>query len=682
MEEKERIQVLRAELHRHNHNYYVLNSPEISDQQFDALMHELQDLEARHPEMYDANSPTQRVGSDLGGDFEQVSHRYPMLSLGNTYNRGDVADFHRRVSEGLGGEAFEICCELKFDGLSISLWYDEGRLTRAVTRGDGVRGDDVTANVRTIKTIPLQLVEGKGWPQHFEIRGEILMPWTSFEALNAERERREEPLFANPRNAASGTLKSKSSAVVAERRLDAYLYYILGEEIHETSHHDGLQRAKDWGFKVSAHMRKVKTLEEIYAFIDYWDKERKTLPVATDGIVLKVDSISQQQRLGYTAKTPRWAIAYKFQAERARTRLQAVTYQVGRTGAVTPVANMEPVQLAGTVVKRASLHNEDVMRSLDLHVGDMVYVEKAGEIIPQIVGVDKEARDKNLGEKVTFITRCPECGTPLVRIEGEAAHYCPNDTTCPPQLKGKVEHYICRDAMNIDSLGPETVDDYFEKGWVSTPADLYKLTVAQLAGEDRKRLKSAQKIVDGIERSKTVTFDRVLYALGIRFVGKVAAQHLAHHFKDIDALLAATPQQMTEVEGIGETIAESICRWRADERNRTLIAALKAEGVNMKMEAKEQASDVLEGKNIVISGTFQHHSREEYKALIEAHGGKNVGSISGKTSFVLAGENMGPSKRQKAEALGVTLMDEATFLALIGTPTTPEEGPRQLSLFD
>lgn len=682
MEEKERIQELRKELHRHNYNYYVLNAPEISDIQFDALMHELQELEARHPEMYDANSPTQRVGSDLGGDFEQVRHRYPMLSLGNTYNRGDVADFYRRVSDGLRGEPFEVCCELKFDGLGISLWYDEGRLTRAVTRGDGVRGDDVTANVRTIKSIPLQLQDGGDWPALFEIRGEILMPWTSFEALNAARERREETLFANPRNAASGTLKSKSSAVVAARRLDAYLYYLLGDDIRGTSHYDNMQQAKSWGFKVSGHMRRVRTLEEIYDFIDYWDTERRNLPVATDGIVLKVDDLRQQQRLGYTAKTPRWAIAYKFQAERVETRLNAVTYQVGRTGAVTPVANMEPVQLAGTVVKRASLHNEDVMRSLDLHIGDSVYVEKAGEIIPQIVGVNTAARGHDTGEKVSFITHCPECGTPLIRVQGEAAHYCPNDTACPPQLKGKVEHYICRDAMNIESLGPETVDDYFERGLVRTPADLYTLTVPQLAGEDRKRLKSAQKIVDGIEKSKTVTFDRVLYAMGIRFVGKVAAQHLARHFGNIDAIMTATPQQLMEVEGVGDTIATSICQWRNDERNRALLEALRAHGITMKMQTTGHTSETLKGRNIVISGTFRHHSREEYKALIETHGGKNVSSISSRTSLILAGENMGPSKRQKAEALGIPLTDETAFLRMIGEAETADEAPRQLSLFD
>lgn len=665
MTEAERIVVLRTELHRHNYNYYVKNAPEISDRDFDELMHELQALEAKHPEMADPNSPTQRVGSDLAGDFEQVEHRYPMLSLGNTYNRGDVADFYRRVKEGLNGEDFEICCELKFDGLSISLWYDEGHLSRAVTRGDGVRGDDVTANVRTIKTIPLQLPQGTDWPQHFEIRGEVLMPWASFEAVNAERERREEPLFANPRNAASGTLKSKNSAVVAQRKLDAYLYYLLGEDIPGESHYGNLKAAESWGFKVSKAMRLCRDLEEIYAFIDYWDTERKNLPVATDGIVLKVNSIRQQQSLGYTAKTPRWAIAYKFQAERAETTLLKVTYQIGRTGAVTPVANMEPVQLAGTVVKRASLHNEDIMTQLDLHLGDRVYVEKAGEIIPQIVGVNKDARGPELGERVQFIKVCPECGAPLVRYENESAHYCPNDTVCPPQLKGKVEHYICRDAMNIDSLGPETIDTYFENGWVKTPADLYDLTVAQLAGTDRKRVKSAQKIINGIEASKHVTFDHVLYALGIRFVGKVAAKNIARHFRNIDAILAATAEEFIQIEGIGAVIATSIMQWKKDPRNIALIERLRAVGVQMEMPEEKQASDTLKDKSIVISGTFVHHSREEYKALIEAHGGKNVGSISGKTSFILAGANMGPSKLQKANSLGIPLYNEEAFLEMI-----------------
>lgn len=673
MDEKDRILALRDALHRHNYNYYVKNAPEISDREFDDLMHELQDLEARHPELADPNSPTQRVGSDLAGDFEQVAHRYPMLSLGNTYNRGDVADFYRRVSEGLGGAPFEICCELKFDGLSIALWYDEGQLTRAVTRGDGVRGDDVTANVRTIRSIPLRLPPGQDWPRHFEIRGEVLMPWASFEALNAERERREEPLFANPRNAASGTLKSKNSAVVAQRRLDAYLYYLLGDDIPGESHYDNLQAAARWGFKISKAMRLVKTLDEVYAYIDYWDTERKQLPVATDGIVLKVNSLRQQQALGYTAKTPRWAIAYKFQAERAETRLLAVTYQVGRTGAVTPVANMEPVQLAGTVVKRASLHNEDIIRQLDLHLGDRVYVEKAGEIIPQIVGVDTAARGADLGPRVEFIKTCPECGTPLVRYEGEAAHYCPNDTACPPQLKGRVEHYICRDAMNIDSLGPETVDDYFERGWVKDPSDLYQLTVAQLAGADRKRLKSAQKIIDGIEASKRVPFDRVLYALGIRFVGKVAARAIARHFRSWDALLSAKADDFLQIEGVGDVIAGSVCAWKADERNLALVERLRAAGVQLELPEAAHASDVLAGKSIVISGTFQHHSREEYKALIDAHGGKNVGSISGKTSFVLAGANMGPTKRQKAASLGVPLVSEEEFLSMIGAQPSQAE---------
>lgn len=666
MEIKDEIRQLRDELHRHNYNYYVLNAPEISDREFDEMMARLQQLEQEYPEFQDPNSPTQRVGSDLNHDFVQVAHRYPMLSLSNTYNQQEVAAFYERVSEGLKGEPFEICCELKYDGLSISLIYEEGHLVRAVTRGDGVQGDDVTDNVRTIRCIPLQLQPGD-YPASFEIRGEILMPWSSFEALNQEREAREEPLFANPRNAASGTLKSKNSATVAQRKLDCFLYYLLGEEIPSDSHYENLERARRWGFKVSDAIRKVSTLQEIYDFIDYWDTERKNLPVATDGIVLKVDSLRQQRTLGYTAKSPRWAIAYKFQAERAYTRLNAVTFQVGRTGAVTPVANMDPVQLAGTVVKRATLHNADIIKQLDLHLGDMVYVEKGGEIIPKIVGVDYEARSFMASPEVRFVTHCPECGTPLVRYEGEAAWYCPNQTSCPPQIKGRIEHFISRKAMNIDSLGPETVDEYFERGLIHDVADLYDLRVEQINGEDGGREKSAQKIIRSIQESASVPFERVVYALGIRFVGEIAAKTLARNFKSMDNLAAATLDDLMKVNGVGQVIAQSVVSFFADEKNVRLIERLRAHGVQMALSEEELTahSDVLAGQSIVISGVFTQHSRDEYKAMIERHGGKNVGSISAKTSFILAGANMGPAKLEKAQKLGIRILSEEEFLLLI-----------------
>lgn len=664
MDEKQRILQLRQELHEHNHKYYVLNQPSISDQEFDFMMHELQELEARHPEMADPDSPTQRVGSDISTEFKQVAHKYPMLSLANTYNEQDVADFYNSVSKGLNGEDFEICCEMKYDGLSISLTYVDGRLTQAVTRGDGVHGDDVTANVRTIRSIPLVLKDGD-WPREFEIRGEILMPWQSFERLNAEREAAEEPLFANPRNAASGTLKSLNPAVAAKRKLDAYLYYLLGDGIEGDGHYENLMRAKAWGFKISDGMRKVKTLQEIYNFINYWDTERKNLPVATDGIVLKVNSLRQQRALGYTAKSPRWAIAYKFKAERECTRLREVTYQVGRTGQITPVANMEPVQLAGTTVRRATLNNEDFIRSLDLHEGDYVYVEKGGEIIPKIVGVDTERREAS-ARPVEFITRCPECGSELVRYEGEAAHYCPNDAGCPPQIKGRIEHFISRRAMNIDSLGPETIDEYYRRGLIHNIADLYDIRVEQING-DGSRQKSAQKVVDGIEASKQVPFERVVFALGIRFVGETSARLLARNFKDIDHLAAATLQELTDIDGVGEVIAKSVITYFHNPINMEIVNRLRAYGLQMSLseEQMQAASTKLAGKSIVISGVFTHHSRDEYKRIIEQNGGKNVGSISGKTSFILAGDNMGPAKLQKAEKLGVPIVDEETFLEMI-----------------
>ena len=660
MEEKERILQLRKLLHLYNYQYYVLNQPSVSDRDFDGLMHELQDLEAQHPELFDKNSPSQRVGSDLTTGFTQVVHKYPMLSLANTYNEQDVAGWYESVRKDLVGEPFEVCCELKYDGLSISLTYVDGQLVRGVTRGDGVQGDDVTANVRTIRAIPLVL-PGTGYPKEFEIRGEILMPWQVFERLNAEREAAEEPLFANPRNAASGTLKSLDPQLVANRQLDAYLYSLLGEDLPTEKHYENLQEAHKWGFKISEGMRKASTLQEIYDFINRWDEARHQLPVATDGIVLKVNSLRQQRALGFTAKSPRWAIAYKFKAERVCTRLDEVTYQVGRTGAVTPVANMQPVQLAGTTVKRATLNNEDFIRSFDLHIGDYVYVEKGGEIIPKIVGVDVSRRTQDL-QPIHFITHCPECGTSLVRYEGEAAYYCPNDAGCPPQIKGRIEHFIARKAMNIDSIGPETVDDYFRRGLIRNIADLYTIDVQQING-DGSREKSARKIVNSIRASVEVPFERVLFALGIRFVGETSAKLLARHFKTLDALMVASIADLMEVEGVGEVIAESVIRYFHNEENLQIIERLRSYGLKMSLNAEQLqgSTDKLAGKSIV----FERHSRDEYKAMIELNGGKNVGSISSKTSFILAGANMGPSKLQKAEKLGIALVDEETFLRML-----------------
>lgn len=664
MEEKERILQLRKLLHLYNYQYYVLNQPSVSDRDFDGLMHELQDLEAQHPELFDKNSPSQRVGSDLTTGFTQVVHKYPMLSLANTYNEQDMAGWYESVRKDLAGEPFEVCCELKYDGLSISLTYVDGQLVRGVTRGDGVQGDDVTANVRTIRAIPLVL-PGTGYPKEFEIRGEILMPWQVFERLNAEREAAEEPLFANPRNAASGTLKSLDPQLVANRQLDAYLYSLLGEDLPTEKHYENLQEAHKWGFKISEGMRKASTLQEIYDFINHWDEARHQLPVATDGIVLKVNSLRQQRALGFTAKSPRWAIAYKFKAERVCTRLDEVTYQVGRTGAVTPVANMQPVQLAGTTVKRATLNNEDFIRSFDLHLGDYVYVEKGGEIIPKIVGVDVSRRTSDL-QPIQFITHCPECGASLVRYEGEAAYYCPNDAGCPPQIKGRIEHFIARKAMNIDSIGPETVDDYFRRGLIRNIADLYTIDVQQING-DGSREKSARKIVNSIRASVEVPFERVLFALGIRFVGETSAKLLARHFKTLDALMVASIADLMEVEGVGEVIAESVIRYFHNEENLQIIERLRSYGLQMSLNAEQLqgSTDKLAGKSIVISGVFERHSRDEYKAMIELNGGKNVGSISSKTSFILAGANMGPSKLQKAEKLGIALVDEETFLRML-----------------
>lgn len=661
---KEKIDQLRADLHRHNYNYYVLNAPEISDKEFDDRMRELQELEKEHPEYQDDNSPTMRVGSDLNKNFTQVAHKYPMLSLGNTYSESEVTDFYDRVKKALN-EDFEICCELKYDGTSISLTYENGKLVRAVTRGDGEKGDDVTDNVKTIRTIPLVL--HGSYPESFEIRGEILMPWEVFEELNREKEAREEPLFANPRNAASGTLKLQNSAIVASRKLDAYLYYLLGEELPCDGHYENLQAAAGWGFKTSEHMKKAHSLEEVFEYIRYWDTERKNLPVATDGIVLKVNSMRQQKNLGFTAKSPRWAIAYKFQAERALTRLNKVTYQVGRTGAVTPVANLDPVQLSGTIVKRASLHNADIIEGLDLYIGDMVYVEKGGEIIPKITGVDKDARSMLIGEKVKFITHCPECGSKLIRYEGEAAHYCPNETSCPPQIKGKIEHFISRKAMNIDGLGPETVDMFYRLGLIKNTADLYQLTADDIKNLDRMGEKSAENIIKGIEASKEVPFERVLFALGIRFVGETVAKKIAKSFNDIDELENANLEKLINIDEIGEKIAQSILTYFANPLNRELIERLKSTGLQLYRREEDLSgyTDKLAGQSIVISGVFTHHSRDEYKELIEKNGGKNVGSISAKTSFILAGENMGPAKLEKAHKLGIKLMSEDEFLTLI-----------------
>ena len=661
---KDKIKALREALEQHNYNYYVLSAPTISDREFDEMMKELQVLEEAHPEYADPHSPTQRVGSDLSKEFEQVVHKYPMLSLGNTYSEDEVKDFYERIARDLN-EPFEIVAELKYDGTSISLTYEDGRLVRAVTRGDGTRGDDVTANVKTIRSVPLKLM-GDRYPATFEIRGEILLPWAEFDRLNKEREEQEEPLFANPRNAASGTLKQQNPAVVAARKLDAYFYYLLGEELPAETHFDNLEAARSWGFKIPNVIRVCNSLEDIYDYIAYWDVERKNLPVATDGIVLKVNSLRQQRNLGFTAKSPRWAIAYKFQAERAVTRLNSVSFQVGRTGAVTPVANLEPVLLAGTTVKRASLHNADIIEGLDLHLGDKVFVEKGGEIIPKIVGVDVEARGLLVGDKVRFIRSCPECGTPLMRPEGEAAHYCPNEAGCPPQIKGKIEHFVTRRAMNIN-MGPETVEDLYEAGYIKDTADLYTLEIADLLRLERWADKSARNLMASLEESKQVPFERVLYGLGIRFVGETVAKRLVSAFHSMEQLEQASFEDLTAVDEIGERIARSIIAYFADERNRTLVNRLKEYGLQMSVAEEKLAnrSEKLKGLSIVISGTFAKHSRDEYKAMIEQHGGKNSGSVSGKTDYILAGDNMGPAKLDKAAKLGVKIINEDEFLNMI-----------------
>lgn len=659
-----KIKALRDELEQHNYNYYVLSAPTISDREFDEKMKELQALEEAYPQFADPHSPTQRVGSDLSKEFEQVVHQYPMLSLGNTYSEEEIREFYERTERALN-EPFEIVAELKYDGTSISLIYENGRLMRAVTRGDGTRGDDVTVNVKTIRSVPLRL-RGDNYPASFEIRGEILLPWAEFDRLNKEREEQEEPLFANPRNAASGTLKQQNPAIVASRKLDAYFYYLLGESLPSEEHYENLQIARTWGFKIPDVIRKCNSLQDIFDYIAYWDVERKNLPVATDGIVLKVNSLRQQRNLGFTAKSPRWAIAYKFQAERAVTRLNSVSFQVGRTGTVTPVANLEPVLLAGTTVKRASLHNADIIEGLDLHLGDQVYVEKGGEIIPKIVGVDVDSRSMLLGAKVIFIKTCPECGTPLFRPEGEAAHYCPNESGCPPQIKGRIEHFVTRRAMNIN-MGPETVEDLYEAGLVKNVADLYTLQISDLLRLERWAEKSARNLMVSLEESKQVPFERVLYGLGIRYVGETVAKRLASAFHSIQQLQEASLETLTEVDEIGERIARSVVDYFADEDNRSLVARLQAYGLQMAVSEEKLAnrSDKLKGLTIVISGTFSHHSRDEYKNMIEQHGGKNSGSVSGKTDYILAGENMGPAKLEKAAKLGVKIINEDEFLNML-----------------
>lgn len=659
-----KIQELRKELEQHNYNYYVLSAPTISDYEFDQKMRELQELEQAYPAYDDPDSPTHRVGSDLSKEFAKVTHKYPMLSLGNTYSQGEVSDFYEQVSRSLN-EPFEIVAELKYDGTSISLTYEEGRLVRAVTRGDGVQGDDVTANVKTIRSIPLRL-QGNDYPARFEIRGEVLLPWAEFDRLNKEREEQEEPLFANPRNAASGTLKQQNPAIVAARKLDAYLYYLLGEDLPADTHFANMEAARSWGFKIPRVMKLCHSLQDVFDYIAYWDTERKNLPVATDGIVLKVNSLRQQRNLGFTAKSPRWAIAYKFQAERAETRLNAVTFQVGRTGAITPVANLEPVLLAGTIVKRASLHNADIIDGLDLHIGDRVYVEKGGEIIPKIIGVNTDARDEQLGEKVCFIQVCPECGTPLSRPEGEATHYCPNDTGCPPQIKGRIEHFVTRKAMNIN-IGPETIDDLYEKGLVKDCADLYTLNTNDLLRLERWAEKSVQNLLESLAISKQVPFERVLYALGIRYVGETVAKRLAFAFHSMEELKKASMEELVAIDEIGGRIAQSVRDFFENPRNQALVARLKEQGLRMELSEEHLAirSEKLKGLTFVISGTFAKHSRDEYKAMIEQHGGKNSGSVSGKTSYILAGENMGPAKLEKAAKLNVKILHEDEFLSML-----------------
>ncbi len=663
---KNRIEELRRLLNEYNHQYYVLSSPTVSDKEFDMLMKELEALEATRPDLADPLSPTQRVGSDISKGFSQVKHIYPMLSLANTYSVEEVDDFVKRVKKEIIGEDCALVGEMKFDGTSISLVYENGRLTRAVTRGDGVQGDDVTANVKTIRSIPVQL-QGEGWPEHFEIRGEIVLPWKEFDRLNAERQFNEEPLFANPRNAASGTLKLLNPKEVSRRGLDAYFYYLLGENLPCGSHYENMMEARKWGFKVSDAMTLLRTMEDVDRYITYWDTARKELPVATDGLVFKVDNLRQQLNLGYTAKSPRWAIAYKFQAERALTRLQYVSFEVGRTGVVTPVANLEPVLLSGTIVKRASLHNADIIRTLDIHEHDMLYVEKGGEIIPKITGVETSQRETGAGA-IAFVTHCPACGTPLVSAEGEAARVCPDKYGCPPQIKGRIEHFVGRRMMNIDGIGEEMVNDLCEKGYLKDCADIYDLTADQIKSLYVKGDRIAEKILKSIEASKSMPYERVLYALSIPYVGETGAKKIARASGNIDRLMSMTEEELTAIDDVGPNIARGIIDFFADERNCSIVERLRESGLTLATESVDetQASDILLGKSIVISGTFDRHSRDEYKQIIERHGGKNTGSISKKTDMILAGENMGPSKLEKAKALNIPILDEISFLQMIG----------------
>ncbi|MDR0835599.1 MAG: NAD-dependent DNA ligase LigA [Tannerella sp.] len=660
---EEKIVQLREELEWHNFNYYVKSMPAISDREFDEKMKELQVLESQYPEFFDPLSPTQRVGSDLSKEFEQVEHQYAMLSLSNTYSEGEIKDFYERTAKTLN-EPFEVVAELKYDGSSISLIYENGRLVQAITRGDGTRGDDVTANIKTIRSVPLKL---KGvYPEKFEIRGEVLLPWSEFERLNRERAAQEEPLFANPRNAASGTLKQQNPSIVAERHLDAYLYYVLGENLPYKTHYENLAAARTWGFKIPDVIKVCNNIQEVLDYINFWDSERKNLPVATDGIVLKINSLHQQRLLGFTAKSPRWAVAFKFQAEQAETILESVSFQIGRTGVITPVANLKPVKLAGTVVKRASLHNADIIKELDIHIGDSVYVEKGGEIIPKIVGVNKSVRSLFTTENISFPEYCPECGAQLIRVEGEAAHYCPDEWGCPPQIKGKIEHFVTRKAMNIN-IGPETVEDLYNAGYVKNVADLYTVKYPDLMRLERWADKSAVNYLESLETSKNVPFERVLYALGIRFVGETVAKKLAKHFVCVENIQSATVEELISVEDIGERIAKSITGYFAEERNRQTINRLKEYGLQMQLlqTSNTSLSNKLNAQTFVISGTFAQHSRDEYKAMIEQNGGKNVGSVSGNTDYILAGENMGPAKLEKARKLGVKIISENDFLKMI-----------------
>ena len=669
---RERIEELRRQLELHNFKYYVENAPEISDFEFDAMIRELQELERAHPEFADPNSPSVRVGSDLTAEFQTVRHRYPMLSLGNTYSLDELHEFIARIERETGPTDY--VCELKFDGTAISLTYEHGRLVRAVTRGDGVQGDDVTANVRTVRTVPLRL-RGEGWPDHFEIRGEILMPYASFDRLNAEREANGEQLFANPRNAAAGTLKQQSSAVVARRGLDCTLYQLAGDELPFTTHWESLEKAREWGFKVSDAACICRSAAEIDAFIEHWDTARRELPFPTDGVVIKVNDFAVRRQLGFTAKAPKWAVAYKFKAEQALTRLDSVSFQVGRTGAVTPVANLEPVLLAGTTVRRATLHNAEQMAQLDIRPGDMVYVEKGGEIIPKIIGVDLSQRPAD-SRPFEYITVCPECGTPLVRYEGEAKHYCPNQGGCRPQIIGRIIHFIRRKALDIEGLGEETVELLYENGLVRDVADLYDLRAEQLAPLPRLGEKSADNIIRSIERSKQVPFQRVLFGLGIRFVGETTAKYLAEHFRSLDAVMKATREELVEADEVGGRIADAIIEYFAEDENLRIVRRLRDAGLQFEAEARELASESLAGKTFVVSGKFSR-SRDEMKELIEMHGGKNLAAVSGNVDYIVAGENMGPAKLKKAEKLGVKIISEEEFFAMIEGGSPAEKAAQQ-----